>query len=96
MPTIEPNTAERVPRQHRFGISSSMNEDTDNEQTGLRATENQIRNARFFYLYQNFVTGLTTTSWFVTSIISTKTYIPTDAAAAIITLSCIPPGYVTC
>ena len=80
MPTMESQTTLRDPHQIPFDIISSQEEDADYGSNGSlsRAVENvkeKIRKARFlFSVWQSFVTETTSTSWFVTSITSTKTY----------------------
>ena len=94
MPTAEASLdSMRQEGQSSTEVASSK---SDGDETALEKSSSINRAKRFFGLWQQFVTGLTVTTWNVLSVTSTKTYIPTDNANLLVTLTCIPPGYVQC
>ena len=86
MPTAEPSTGLiRGVRESPFGISSSIEEDSND-------TDKQFRDKRFFN-WNAFATGVTVTSWSVVSSTITSTLAIPGVSTV---LPCLPAGYGIC
>ncbi|XP_059351837.1 uncharacterized protein LOC130689399 isoform X2 [Daphnia carinata] len=93
MPTAEPSTGlTRNSRELPFGVFSSMDDGEDSN--GMASTGMQNRGKRFFQqIWNGFATGVTVTTWSITSSTLTSTLVIPGVSTV---LPCLPAGYGIC
>ena len=97
MPTAEASL-DSVRQGYKSSTEVASSKSENDDILGVDKSTSINRAKRFFGpLWQQFATGTTVTTWSITSVISTKTYVPVlDPVVDPAVLACIPPGYISC